>query len=35
MRAWLREAAGVPSLWWLAVPYVWVIAGGVAIHFVS
>ncbi len=35
MRAWLREAMHIPSLWWLIFPYAWVAAGGVAIHFVS
>lgn len=35
MRAWLREAAGVSSLWWLAFPYAWLAASAAAIHFVS
>jgi hypothetical protein len=35
VRAWLRDAAHVSSLWWFAVPYLWVAAGGLAIHLVS
>ena len=31
----LREAAGVSSLWWFAAPYLWVAAGGLAIHLVA
>jgi len=35
MRAWLREAAGVASLWWLAFPYAILAATGAAIYLVS